>query len=104
MSAIDEYIAYVTSVRRYSPRTAQIYSEVLGDFAAFASGDIVESLTPQIIRSYEVHLLDAPSAFAVPETLSVSFARFIRPEQAFASLTELKEQIARDVAAAHEKL
>ena len=59
MSAIDEYIAYVTSVRRYSPRTAQIYSEVLGDFAAFASGDIVESLTPQIIRSYEVHLLDA---------------------------------------------
>ena len=52
----------------------------------------------------EVHLLDAPSAFAVPETLCVSFARFIRPEQAFASLTELKGQIARDVAAAQEKL
>ena len=51
----------------------------------------------------EVHLLDAPSALTVPKTLSVSFARFIRREQTFASLPELKEQIARDVAAAQEQ-
>ena len=48
----------------------------------------------------EVHLLDAPSAFAVPETLSVSFTRFVRPERTFASLAELQAQIARDAAAA----
>ena len=48
----------------------------------------------------EVHLLDAPSAFTVPETLSVSFTRFIRRERTFASLAELQAQIARDVAAA----
>ena len=58
MPSIEDYIAYVTKVRRYSKRTAEIYSEVLKDFALFASGDPVESLTPQILRSYEVYLLD----------------------------------------------
>ena len=58
MPSIEDYIAYVTNVRRYSERTAEIYSEVLKDFALFASGDPVESLTPQILRSYEVYLLD----------------------------------------------
>lgn len=43
----------------------------------------------------EVHLLEAPSAF-VPTTLSVSFASFIRPERAFASVAELREQLSRD--------
>ncbi|MBQ6286914.1 MAG: tyrosine-type recombinase/integrase [Bacteroidales bacterium] len=58
MPSIEDYIAYVTNVRRYSERTAEIYSEVLKDFALFASGDPIESLTPQILRSYEVYLLD----------------------------------------------
>lgn len=77
MSAIEEYIGYVTSVRRYSRRTAEIYSDVLREFEAFvgpsmvpgpstglrdrqdAVGDeILASLTPSMIRSYEVYLMD----------------------------------------------
>ena len=48
----------------------------------------------------EVHMLDAPSAFTAPGTLAVSFTRFIRPERKFSSLSELQEQIARDVSCA----
>lgn len=46
----------------------------------------------------EVHLLDAAENIAVPETLSVAFKRFLRPERTFSSLQELQAQIARDVA------
>ena len=45
----------------------------------------------------EVHLLDAPGNAAVPASLSVSFVRFIRPEQTFPTLVALQEQIARDI-------
>lgn len=47
----------------------------------------------------EVHLLDAAEDIAVPASLSVSFMRFIRPEQTFASLAELQSQIVSDIAA-----
>ena len=81
MSAIDEYISYVTSVRRYSPRTAEIYSSILGEFASFVSGDIVESLKPSIIRSYEVYLMDSRGLDprTVNQHLSVlsGFCRFL---------------------------
>ena len=46
----------------------------------------------------EVHLMDAAESIAIPETLSVAFKRFIRPERTFSSLEELQAQIARDVA------
>ena len=61
MPAIDDYISYITSVRRFSPRTVAIYTGILRDFEAFAEGDVVESLTPSIIRNYEVNLMDARS-------------------------------------------
>ena len=60
---IDEYISYITKVRRYSFRTRELYSDILREFASFVgeSSDkaLLDSLTPSMIRSYEVHLLDA---------------------------------------------
>lgn len=58
MPLIDEYITYISSVRRYSRRTVEIYSGILREFSDFASGDLLESLVPRMIRSYEVYLLD----------------------------------------------
>lgn len=73
MPIVDEYMDYVRYVRRYSPRTVDIYHEVLKGFirhcvdggnspgsAAHAPTDaaLLAALTPAQIRNYEVHLLD----------------------------------------------
>ena len=56
----DEYIEYIRTVRRYSPRTREIYREVLDGFAAHAlEGEatdetLMATLKPAIIRNYEV--------------------------------------------------
>ena len=55
----DEYITYVKEVRRYSPRTCELYSDILKEFSEFCDREILESLTPSMIRSYEVYLLDS---------------------------------------------
>ena len=58
----DSYIDYIRTVRRYSPRTCRIYSDVLGEFLSFcgATDDeaLLSSLTVNGIRSYQVYLLD----------------------------------------------
>ena len=81
MPAIDDYISYITSVRRFSPRTVDIYTGILRDFEAFAEGDVIESLTPSIIRNYEVHLMDARSLDPRTVNLHLSvlsgFCRFL---------------------------
>ena len=60
-----DYIRYLGTARRYSPRTIALYTDVLDRFAAFASegeepsdGRILEGLKPTILRSYEVRLLE----------------------------------------------
>ena len=62
---IDEYINYVSQVRRYSSRTCELYSDLLKEFAGFVGAsvdsDILEALIPSVVRSYEVHLLDEKS-------------------------------------------
>ena len=72
MEYIDGYIEYISSVRRYSSRTCDIYRESLEIFLSFlypedeerkrisaGNGDgFLESLTPSIVRSYEVFLLE----------------------------------------------
>ena len=54
---IDGYIAYIRDIRRYSPRTQDIYREVLEDFSRFSEGKVVESLVPSMLRRYEADLV-----------------------------------------------
>ena len=86
---IDRYLTYLSSVRRYSPRTVEIYRGVLEDFLAFASlrGDFAalqENLNVQTIRSYEVYLLDERKERARTVDLHLSvlsgFCRFLMKE------------------------
>lgn len=61
---IDSYIQYVSAIRRYSPRTQSIYSDVLGEYAGYsleAPDDpeaLAASLVPTFLRNYEVHLME----------------------------------------------
>lgn len=50
---IDEYLSYIATVRRYSPRTVELSRLALEDFASCG-----EELTPSGVRAWEVALLD----------------------------------------------
>ena len=50
---IDDFIDYLLGVRRFSPRTLDLYRSILENYEHFTSG-----LTIADIRNYEVHLLD----------------------------------------------
>ena len=53
---IESFRIHISGVRRFSARTCEIYSDALRRFADFV-GD-VDTITPAIIRDYEVHLID----------------------------------------------
>lgn len=82
---ISDFIDYISGVRRYSPRTRELYADVLARFAAFAEAtddkSLVESLTYNLIRSYEVFLADKSGL--CPKTVSLhlsalrSFCRYL---------------------------
>lgn len=61
---IDSYIQYISTVRRYSPRTQANYREALEEYASYsleAPGDgdaLAASMSPTAVRNYEVHLLE----------------------------------------------
>ena len=60
---IDRYLTYLATVRRYSPRTIEIYRSVLEGYLAFLSqsGEAKqwsEALSVQEVRNYEVYLMD----------------------------------------------
>ena len=55
---IDSYIGYITSVRRYSPRTQQIYRDVLEQFASFSGISDFSTVSASDVRGYELFLLD----------------------------------------------
>jgi integrase/recombinase XerC len=85
---VEEYINYISSVRRYSERTVQIYSEVLEDFCGFLQKDgpiddegLVESLNPSMIRSYEVDLMnrkgDDPRTVNLHLSVLSGFCKFL---------------------------
>ena len=85
----DEFIRYITSVRRYSPRTQAIYRDVLDDFAAYSceplsDETLLAAMNPTALRNYEVMLLDTrkESPRTVAQHLSVlsSFGRFLTKE------------------------
>ena len=50
---VDTYLAYIRDIRRYSPRTQDIYRDVLEDYARFCEGKVVESMVPSLLRRYE---------------------------------------------------
>ena len=83
---IDEFISYISSVRRYSDRTVDIYRSVLEEYCSYSiegnrGEDIIKSLNNTAIRNYEVYLLDTrkESSKTVNLHLSVlsSFCRFL---------------------------
>ena len=43
---VDAFVTYIRDIRRYSPRTQDIYLDVLEDFSRFSEGEVVASLTP----------------------------------------------------------
>ena len=59
---IDRYLDYISVVRRYSERTCGIYAASLDEFCRFAGpaddDELIASLIPNMIRGYEVALLD----------------------------------------------
>lgn len=85
MREIDSYLRYISSVRRYSVRTQDIYRRVLEEYASFAglaeAGDMSSSLTRSSIRNYEVYLLDSrresPRTVALHLSVLSGFCRFL---------------------------
>ena len=53
---IDKYIAYIRDVRRYSPRTQELYADALHKFQDWCGGE--PDLIPSRIREYEGHLME----------------------------------------------
>lgn len=85
----DDFICYIASVRRYSPRTQAIYRDVLIQFAGYCAADgtdvaLLDAMTPTAIRNYEVWLLDGrkENPRTVAQHLSVlsSFSRYLMKE------------------------
>lgn len=61
----EEYMKYISGIRRYSPRTLEIYRESLDTFfewldvpCSAGKEECCRYLTRATVRSYEVHLLD----------------------------------------------
>ena len=76
MTLIDKYITYIKGVKRYSSRTVSIYSDVLEGYRSFVfenekyeDAKFLAYLNPQLIRSYEVELLDKKGL--VPKTVNL---------------------------------
>lgn len=54
MNFVEKYISYISSQKRYSARTREIYSSVLEKYSAFAR----DSITAVSVRNYQIYLLD----------------------------------------------
>ena len=77
---IDAYLTYIRDIRRYSPRTQDIYRDVLEDFSHFCDGEVVASLTPSMLRRYEADCMGrGMKPRTVHQHMSVlsSFCRFL---------------------------
>lgn len=93
MGLVQDYISYITNVRRYSARTQAIYSEVLEEFAGFcevhSDEALLESLNHQTVRSYEVHLMesrkDCPRTVRLHLSVLSGFCRYLMKEKIITS-------------------
>lgn len=88
MTAQEKFISYISTQKRYSGRTAQIYDEVLKGFYRFADSlwegekyDELEPLSRETIRSYQVHLLsecgDSPRTANLHLSVLSAYCRFL---------------------------
>lgn len=82
MKEIDNFIAYISGVRRYSDRTVELYRDALEEYATFADDiPLTESLTPAMLRSYEVHLMDEkklnPNTVGLHISILSSFCKYL---------------------------
>lgn len=71
MNLLEQYLAYVSTQKRYSPRTREIYASVLEGFFRFSLDDsglvvsemddaeILAALKRQTVRAYQMHLIDS---------------------------------------------
>ncbi|MCQ2147950.1 MAG: phage integrase N-terminal SAM-like domain-containing protein, partial [Bacteroidales bacterium] len=88
-NSAEKYLQYVTSVRRYSPRTRQIYSDVISCFAEFAQCEPSEAMKPNMIRGYEVYLLGDrkmdPRTVNLHLSVLSGYAKFLIKEGAISS-------------------
>lgn len=73
---VEDFLTYIRVVKRYSPRTQDIYGAVLEDFRGFVGEGngveaddalLIDSLRPQLLRSYQVRLIDTGHS---PRTVS----------------------------------
>ena len=75
---MKEYLEYIKTVRRYSARTVEIYSEVLRGFEEFLDG---APITPESVRAYEIHLLDerkeSPRTVSLHMSVLSGYCRFL---------------------------
>ncbi len=93
----NRYIAYLTSVRRYSQRTIEIYADVLERFERYTfagpgeglPADYGERLDANAVRNYEVHILDEEKLGARTANLHLSvlsgYCRFLMKEGVLSS-------------------
>ncbi len=65
MTIIEKYISYIRDIRRYSPRTVDIYGRALENYVhviheadEISDEELIASLNPSEIRQYEVTLLE----------------------------------------------
>ena len=87
MTLIDKYLGYISNIRRYSPRTVQIYGDVLKNYLRVIHQDaqvddltLAESLNPSEIRQYEVALLNdglSPRTVGLHISAISSFCRYL---------------------------
>lgn len=74
----DKFLKYLASVRRYSPRTVEIYADVLAEYNDFSDNAPV---SVQAVRAYEVYLMEQKKA--CPKTVNLhlsvlsSYCRFL---------------------------
>lgn len=79
---IDAYIDYIGLQKRYSARTCDVYMDVLQEYARFFPGeDLVQCLSRQCIRAYQVHLMDdkgeSPRTVNLHLSVLSGFCRFL---------------------------
>lgn len=88
MTLIDKYLTYIGSIRRFSAKTVETYSQVLSNYTSYmeVSDDeaLLASLTPEHIRNYMVYLIDGHGLGARTTNLHMSvlsgLCRFLQSE------------------------